>query len=48
MAIIAGNVLRNTLLFIKEAEIVALPKWTPPCDRRSRFPGDRAGSSRHW
>jgi exosortase len=26
--VLAGNVLRNTLLFMKEAEIVALPKWT--------------------
>jgi exosortase len=30
VVIVAGNVLRNTLLFIKEAEIVALPKWTHP------------------
>jgi exosortase len=28
LVIVAGNVLRNTLLFVKEAEIVALPKWT--------------------
>jgi exosortase len=28
LVIVAGNVLRNTLLFIKEAEIVALPRWT--------------------
>jgi exosortase len=28
LAVVIGNVLRNTVLFVKEAQIVALPNWT--------------------
>jgi hypothetical protein len=38
--VLAGNALRNSLLFVKEAGIVVLPAWTHGGIGLATFPGD--------